>query len=227
MSEPYSNQIKDSPESVDTITCVSSLSNLLYRSTKPCNSLKKAAEMNHHQCIKKAMKEGLNMKPESRGSFEKDQYIRAKYAQYLFIAIGKENYETVEVFLELGIKPVMLREYQDKKRMTPLHLASRNLSVNSMRLLLDGGADINAQDDDGESCVHYIIRDGNYNEYLITSSIPNVKEKAMECLKVLLEHPEIDIDAADRKTGCTPLHLAAMQKNDLFVTELIKRYGLI
>ena len=93
-----------------------------------------------------------------------------------------------------------------------------------MRLLLESGADINSQDDARETCLHYIIKGGNYNEHLITNSMPNVKEKAMECLNVLLERPNLDIDTANAR-GYTPLHLAAIQKNDLFVDEMIKCYA--
>ena len=67
------------------------------------------------------------------------------------------------------------------------------------------------------------IRYGNYNAY------PEVKEKGMECLKFVLDpnkagknNKKTKIDSKDYK-GMTPLHLAAIQKNDSYVVELIER----
>ena len=227
MTDSNSNQISGpnmsiNPETPEIITCISSISN--ERTTKQCCSLKTATEMNHHQCVKKVMKEILNINDdaEGRASVKSDQYVWSKYAKYLFTAVDKECYETVEVFLDLGIKPVMQHAYSNKNRMTPLHVASRNLSAKMMRLLLERGADINAKDDDKELCLHYVIKGGNYNDKLITSAIIDVKEKAMECLNILLKNNNLDIDAASCR-GYTALHIAAIQKNDLYVTELIKR----
>ena len=221
MSHPNSTQ-SSPPLTPEIVTCISSVTN--EKATKQCYSLKTAAEMNHHQCMKKAMKEILNIRDSGEGqqSVKADQYVWSKYAQYLYIAIDKENYETVKVFLDLGIKPIMRREYSNKNRMTPLHLASRNLSAKLMRLLLERGADINAKDDDNDTCLHYVLKSGNYNDKLICNGIEDVKAKAMECLQLLLKKDYLDIDA-ENAWGRTPLHIAAIQRNDLFVTELIKR----
>ena len=219
----YPNSVQNTPTlDSDMITCINNVSN--EKETKPCYSLKTAAEINHHQCLKKAMKEILGIKDEaeSLGSVKADQYVWSKYAKYLYIAIDKEHYETVKVFLDLGVKPVMLREYSNKNRMTPLHLASRNLSAKLMRLLLERGADINAKDDDKETCLHYVLKNGNYNDKLIRNANVDAKGKAMECLNLLLKNEILDVDAANA-WGRTPLHMAAIQRNDLFVTELIKR----
>ena len=221
MSHPNSTQ-STPPLTPEIVKCISSVLN--EKATKQCYSLKTAAEMNHHHCMKKAMKEALNISDSADGhqSVKADQYVWSKYAQYLYIAVDKENYETVKVFLDLGIKPIMRREYSNKNRMTPLHLASRNLSARLMRLLLERGADINAKDDDNDTCLHYVLKSGNYNDKLICDGIEDPKAKAMECLQLLLKKDHLDIDAVNA-WGRTPLHIAAIQRNDLFVTELIKR----
>ena len=71
-----------------------------------------------------------------------------------------------------------------------------------------------------------IKRYGNYNDD------PNVKEKGMECLTLLLNETNnvqaaktFNIDAKDEK-GMTPLHHAAIQKNDSYVVELIERFEI-
>ena len=48
MADPGPNRITGSPKTLETITCVSAMPE--ERSTKRCNSLMKAAEINHHQC---------------------------------------------------------------------------------------------------------------------------------------------------------------------------------
>ena len=221
MSHQNSNQ-STPPLTPEIVTCISSVSN--EKATKQCYSLKTAAEMNHHKCMKKAMKEILNIRDSAdcHQSVKGDQYVWSKYARYLYIAVDKENYETVKVLLDLGIKPIMRREYANKNRMSPLHLASRNLSSKLMRLFLEKGADINARDDDNDTCLHYVLKSGNYNDKLICNGIEDVKTKAMECLQLLLKNDYLDIDA-ENALGRTPLHIAAIQRNDLFVTELIKR----
>ena len=71
-----------------------------------------------------------------------------------------------------------------------------------------------------------ILRYGNYNDD------PDVKEKGMECLTLLLNETnnvhaakKFNIDAKDDK-GMTPLHHAAIQKNDSYVVELIERFEI-
>ena len=71
-----------------------------------------------------------------------------------------------------------------------------------------------------------IWRYGNYNDD------PDVKEKGMECLTLLLNETnnvqaakKFNIDAKDDK-GMTPLHHAAIQKNDSYVVELIERFEI-
>ena len=71
-----------------------------------------------------------------------------------------------------------------------------------------------------------IQRYGNYNDD------PDVKEKGMECLTLLLNETnnvhavkKFNIDAKDDK-GMTPLHHAAIQKNDSYVVELIERFEI-
>ena len=72
----------------------------------------------------------------------------------------------------------------------------------------------------------YIERYGNYNDD------PGVKEKGMDCLTLLLSETnnvhaakKFNIDAKDDK-GMTPLHHAAIQKNDSYVVELIERFEM-
>ena len=199
------------------IQCISTIRDQNSGDLQSCNSLVNAAKLNHHECAKKALDEIV---------VENDHFSLMKHQHCLYIAIDSESFETVEVFLDKGFRLNTKAKYKQWSRVTPLHIASRNLSVKLMTLLLKRGADINSVDEKKESCLHYIIRNGDYTGD--KGFLPEVKQKGMDCLKLLLSYNENDtekranVDAKDYK-GMTPLHLAAIQKNDAYVVKLIER----
>jgi translation elongation factor P/translation initiation factor 5A len=176
-----------------------------------CHSLVNAAKMNHHQCVEKELDAVI---------VEDSQFSILKHQESLFVAADNESYEAVEIFLDKGFKPNTKAKYKEKARITLLHVASRKLSLKLMKLLLKKGADINAEDDSKQSCLHYIIKHGDYTDKM--DGISDKKEKGLECLRLLLRDKNIDIDQVDHK-GMTALHNAAIQKNDSYVVELIER----
>ena len=96
----------------------------------------------------------------------------------------------------------------DSLGLTPLHLAvSKNENGDMVRALLDGDADVNAQDNSGNAITHYLFADGRVDEVipeLFTSLAGN-------------------LDAADRE-GRTALHFAA-NKNFPQVTAALLANG--
>ena len=174
-----------------------------------CDSLVNAAKMNHHQCVKKELDEVGN-----------DQFSLMKNQDSLFVATDNESFEVVKIFLDKGFKPNTKAKYKEKARTTLLHVASRKLSLKLMKLLIENGADINSEDESRQSCLHYIIRHGDYTDKM--DGIADKKEKGLECLRLLLRDKNVDIDQVDHK-GMTALHYAALQKNDSYVVELIER----
>ena len=61
--------------------------------------------------------------------------------------------------------------FQHKDKMTPLHIASAKLNVKMMELLLEKGADINATNQAKESCLHYVIKNGDYKSETWTNAL--------------------------------------------------------
>ena len=176
-----------------------------------CNSLVNAAKMDHHQCVKKEL-DALVV--------QDDQFSFLKHQPILFAAADNDSYETVKVFLDKGFKPNTRGKFKEKAITTLLHVASRKLSVDIMKLLVEKGADINSEDDSKQSCLHYVIKYGDYTDSM--DGISEKKEKGMQCLKLLLGQKNVDIDNVDHK-GMTALHHAAIQKNDSYVVQLIER----
>ena len=86
--------------------------------------------------------------------------------------------------------------------------------------------------------LHIIMKYGNYNKSNENQEDPDLKEKGVECLKLLLESNGTVTDAEEgpessfngfsrnidaRYEGFTPLQRAAIQGNGAYVTELLER----
>ena len=97
---------------------------------------------------------------------------------------------------------------------TPLHLAAAALHVDSARLLLENGADINAQNRRGAMPLHYACdpRPSGGNAW-------NPEAQAA-LIDLLMEH-SAKVDHAD-KGGATPLHRAVRSRSPAAVRFLLK-----
>ena len=176
-------------------------------------SLQEATKFNHHVCVK-------NILGKICGE-TCDQYEQSKQKECFFSSIEQDNYETVKVFLEMGFSPTAPGKFYSKIRITPLHIASEILSSKMIELLLENGADINATNEAKESPLHYIIKYGHYKNNPKFEIDPEKEMKGVECLKILLSKKDLEVNALDAR-GRTALHLAAMQRNESYVTELIE-----
>jgi E3 ubiquitin-protein ligase mind-bomb len=92
---------------------------------------------------------------------------------------------------------------------TPLYLASgwNNIPIDLFKKILEKSADINAQDEEGLSALHWAIQC-----------------KSKTAVKELLKHKDVDVNVKD-KDNFTPLHSATLWSNipiDLFRTILEK-----
>lgn len=99
---------------------------------------------------------------------------------------------------------------------TPLHLASTQLSLRGLSLLLAGGANIHAVDDRGRTPLHAACAS------CLGSNKEGVGDCAHECIQLLLSSGALE-DARDGK-GQTPLHLAA-QSGSLTAAQALVNAG--
>ena len=89
---------------------------------------------------------------------------------------------------------------RNDKQDPPLILRIHAHEPGRLREVLQGGADVNATDSDGcPALVWAIIHAARAQEAY--------RNAALECLHILLKHPEININQSDKK-GCLPLHHA-------------------
>lgn len=96
------------------------------------------------------------------------------------------------------------------------------------------------QDKENETIplLHIIMKYGNYNKSIENQEDPDLKEKGVECLKLLLESNGMVTDTEEgtkstfdglfkdideRYEGFTSLQRAAIQGNGAYVTELLER----
>jgi ankyrin repeat protein len=87
---------------------------------------------------------------------------------------------------------------ENKNRETPLHLASRQGKVEVAHMLIERGADVEAQNKDGETPLHLASQRGQ-----------------VEVAPILIAHGANL--AAQNKDGETPLHLASRQDKCMLI----------
>ena len=120
----------------------------------------------------------------------------------------KGDYENVKNLLEKKF------DANDRNELykTPLHLACKSLSPKVIELLLENGADVDAQDSTRMTALHHLL--------LISGRLTDKIEKVTECMHLLIKN-KADVNVSDH-AGCTPLHLAAMRAEESWVDTLIE-----
>ena len=138
-----------------------------------------------------------------------DLDVRGKYGRNpLHAAAYSGNLEVVRILIDYDPAYVNVRS---ESRSTPLHWALRGHDfkdgsvISVLRLLLEQGADINAQNQDGRTPLHMASFD-----------------RALEVVRLLLEHGA-DVEVKN-KYGRTPLHLASFD-GALEVIRLLLEHG--
>ncbi len=125
-----------------------------------------------------------------------------KNSQNLLDALKRGDKEAVEILLELGPNEIDIND--EECGVTPLHLASSIGYIDIIRMLLEKGADINAQDNYGQTPLYYASGQNN-----------------VEIVRMLLEGGA-DIEAKD-KSGETVLYQAVRSKNAEMIELLLNR----
>lgn len=119
----------------------------------------------------------------------------------LFIAVEENSTNIVKDLLALGANP-NLKNF--KTSMFPLSQAVINNNIRILQMLLDNEADINAQDNDGNTALHYAVSLGHAN-----------------IVKKLLSVKTIQLNLKN-SFDYTPLYMAVLRHNQEITSLLLK-----
>lgn len=163
------------------------------------------------------------------------------WIEAVFQACEKDEVKKVEELLNAGDgkeKPNVNVQgiWIGSDKITPLHVATNKASVNCVLFLLARGADPTLQDSSGYTAMHEGARSGNLQ--IVTALIKakaDVGAKSIkdiypihlaagkghyEMVRFLLQH-RADQSNVQHFAGVTPMHLAAMSKQQMPIPELI------
>jgi ankyrin repeat protein len=88
----------------------------------------------------------------------------------LIEAIIRKNIKGVRELLEEGINP---NSCEDRARVTPLHFAAQNNALKIAKLLIAAGADIVAENKEGDTPLDIAVRANNREIIDLLRQIPN------------------------------------------------------
>ena len=125
----------------------------------------------------------------------------------LHTASEKDEYDKVKMLLEKKLNP----NEKNILSKTPLHLACKSVSPNIISLLIDYGADVDAQDSTSMTPLHHLL--------LTSGKDQEDVEKVAECIHLLIKH-KANVNVPNY-AGTTALHLAAMRAEGTWVDALI------
>jgi len=132
----------------------------------------------------------------------------------LMLAAAKPDPKLVKLFLEYDADPNAVSE--DAMKMTPLHMLMRAINMQkdngiaALKTLLDGGANPNIGDVNGDTAVHYTI------------TIDDVPTR-LEVLLIMVNHNNnaANINAQNSAKGDTFLHVAVRQYADFWIGNVL------
>ena len=149
--------------------------------------------------------------------------------RHLHTAIRQKSRKHLDQILRQTTEVCVLINQGDKYGRTAMHLAAIGLDIGIAEVLLNRGAVVNAQDDDGETPLHlaeraqmteFLLRQGKANP-----NIPNidgicalhlaVQRRDIDSVRILLRY-NANVNNADNIRWFTPLHLVALPaRNDI------------
>lgn len=150
----------------------------------------------------------------------------------LHIAVIKGNGNVVEKLLQLGAD----KEIRNEDGSTPLLTAVKFKKLQCAKLLIDNGANVNANNNNQQTSIHLAVRNKDTEMLKLLKSTNrcdiNIKDKLgdsavtdsiifgdSETMRVILDWPDVDLRFFNRD-GFSPIHLAA-RKGELQVLRLI------
>ena len=152
--------------------------------------------------------------------------------EIFFYCASKGNPESLKMFLD--------HEYTvtdtDNSKRTALHHAVKGQNLESARILLLKGADINAKDIYRQAPIHFASKEGHFDclqllieqnasinakgQFDLTALHFAAQKEHLECVQLLVQ-TGANVNAKDQ-TNQTPLHAAAQNGNDLILKNLIE-----
>ena len=125
----------------------------------------------------------------------------------LHTASEKDEYDKVKMLLEKKLNP----NEKNILSKTPLHLACKSVSPKIISLLIEYGADVDAQDSTSMTPLHHLL--------LTSAKDQEEVERVAECIHLLIRH-KANVNVPNY-AGATALHLAAMRAEESWVDPLI------
>lgn len=120
----------------------------------------------------------------------------------------------IEVMKLLLAHPKIDVNHSDERgNNTPLMQAARDCNVQAVELLLaHPNIDVNKTDEIGQTVLYQMVDEMNHSIHLMMASYGITRENQIKILKLLLAHPDIDVNKADTNNGFTPLYIAFNNK---------------
>lgn len=158
---------------------------------------------------------------ERRGEDFSDQLKR------LHDAVIEDDFKSVKYILSHSDDPHVLVNEAGANGRTALHVAVHSSNLRIAKMLISSGAIVNAQDDDGETPLHFSVgapmTTALLDEAHANPNIPNVdgivalhlavRRRDVGSVRALLHH-NAQVNVADNIRWFTPLHLIALSEND-------------